>query len=264
MREGRLRPEMQADPERYYRNCDGFTSMVVHPSMKPGEIESLQSECFDTDFRVNGPSILRSVEVWFQGWKRYHNSDSPYLRAKAERWAEEIHYAWPLFRVAKRSGPTPEAAARLEAEVQAAIGLPSLAPRVRSWLAPAAAAWTGFTLRHNLFQHPKLVRNAYRTTPWALRSGELGSLRVSMERALHSTLVKIEGVLDRASAKHLAAGIRAHLHNNDADVKVVVAQGTHAKPQYLRLLAKELEPLRHRVSISVSSAPETGDLLMSA
>ena len=136
----------------------------------------MQRECFDTDFRVNGPSILRSVEVWFQGWKRYHNSDSPYLRAKAERWAEEIHFAWPLFRVAKRSGPTPEAAAQLEAEIEAAIGPPSLGPRVRSWLAPAAAAWTGFTLRHNLFQHPKLVRNTYRTTPWALRSGELGSL----------------------------------------------------------------------------------------
>jgi hypothetical protein len=204
------------------------------------------------------------VEVWFQGWKRYHNSDSPYLRAKAACWAEDIHLAWPLFRVAKRSGPTPEAAARLEAEIQAAIGPPPLSRRALSWLAPAAAAWTGFTLRHNLFQHPKLVRNAYRTTPWALRSGELGSLRVSMERALHSTMVKIEGVLDRASAKLLAAGIRAHLHNNDADVKVVVAEGTHANPQDLRLLARELAPLRHRVSISVSSGPQAGDYRMSA
>jgi hypothetical protein len=264
MQEGRLRPEMAADPERYYHNCDGFTSMVVHPTMKPEEIESLQRECFDTDFRVNGPSILRSVEVWFQGWKRYHNSASPYLRAKAQRWAEEIHFAWPLFRVAKRSGPTPEAAASLEAEIQAALGPPPLGARLRSWLAPAAAAWTSFTLRHNLFQHPKLVRNTYRTTPWALRSGELGSLRISMERALHSTLVKIEGALDAPSARRLAAGIRAHLRNNDADVKVVVAEGTHAQPQYLRLLAKELEPLRHRVSISVLSGPEAETYLMSA
>jgi len=237
--------------------------MVMHPTMKAQEIEALQRESFDTDFRVNGPSILRSVEVWFQGWKRYNNSDSPYLRAKAERWREEIHFAWPLFRVAKRSGPKPEAAARLEAEIQAAIGPPSLGPRVRSWLAPVAAAWTGFTLRHNLFQHPKLVRNTYRTTPAALHSGELGSLRVHLERALHSTRVTIEGVLDHASAKRLAAGIRAHLHNNDADVKVVVTEGT-ARPQDLRFLAQELESLRHRVSISVSSGPEAGDYLMSA
>jgi hypothetical protein len=231
--------------------------------MKAEEIEALQRECFDTDFRVNGPSILRSVEVWFQGWKRYHNSDSPYLRAKAVRWAEEIHFAWPLFRVAKRSGPTPEAAARLEAEIEAAIGPPSLVPRVRSLLAPLAAAWTGFTLRHNLFQHPKLVRNSYRTTPSALRSGELGSLRVSLERALHSTFVKLEGVMDRASALRLAASIRAHLRNNDADVKVVVAEGT-AKPQDLRLLAQELASVRHRVSITTTSGTEAGNFLMSA
>ena len=134
---------------------------------------------------------------------------------------------------------------------------------MRSLLAPAAAAWTGFTLRHNLFQHPKLVRNAYRTTPSALRSGELGSLRVSLERALHSTLVKIEGVMDRASALRLAAGIRAHLHNNDADVKVVVAEGT-AKPQDLRLLAEELASLRHRVSITTAAGTEDRNYLMSA
>ncbi len=261
--EGRFRPEIQADPERYYHNCDGFSSMVVHPTMTGEEIEALQRECFDTDFRVNGPSILRSVEVWFQGWKRYHASDSRYLRAKAERWKEEIHFAWPLFRVAKLSGPTPEAAARLEAEIEAAIGPPSIGPRVRSLLAPLAAAWTGFTLRHDLFQHPKLVRNTYRTTPSALRSGDLGQLRVSLERALHSTLVKLEGVMDRASTLRLAAGIRAHLHNNDADVKVVVAEGT-AKPQDLRLLAEELASLRHRVSITTTSQNEAGNFLMSA
>ncbi len=264
MQEGRMRPDMVADPERYYRSCDGFTSMVKHPTMTPGEIENLQSECFDTDFRLNGPSILRSVEVWFQGWKRYRNSDSPYLRAKAERWAEEVRYAYPLFRVARQSGPTPEAAAALEAEIRAALGPPNMGERTRSLLAPLAAAWTGFTLRHNLFQHPKLVRRAYRTAPWALRPGQLGELRVSMERALHSTLVKIEGALDRSSAKRLAAGILGHLHGNDAHVKVVVAEGTHAEPKDLRLLAQELAPFRHRISIAVPSAPESWTYLKSA
>ena len=106
--------------------------MVVHPTMKAAEIEALQRECFDTDFRVNGPSILRSVEVWFQGWKRYHDSDSPYLRAKAQRWAAEIKNAWPMFRVAKRSGPAPEITARLESEVREALGPPTPSARVRS------------------------------------------------------------------------------------------------------------------------------------
>ena len=263
MKEGRLNCNLAEESERYYRACDGFSAMVQHPTMTPGEIEDLQREGFETDFRVNGPSILRSVEVWFQGWKRYRDSSSAYLRAKAERWAEEIRRAYPLFRVAKRSGPTPEAAARLETEIRTLLGPPSLGPRVLSWLAPAAAAWTRFTLRHDSFQHPKLLRRAYRTTPWALRPGELGSLRVSMERALRSTLVKIEGALDRASAERLAAGILAHLHGNDAHVKVVVAEGTYAEPQDLRLLAQELAPLRHRISILVPSVPETWAYLKS-
>jgi hypothetical protein len=84
-----------------------------------------------------------------------------------------------------------------------------------------------------------------------------------MERALHSTLVKIEGALDRASARRLAAGILAHLRGTDAQVKVIVAEGTLAEAQDLRLLAHELAPLRHRISISVPSAPETWAYLKS-
>src|SRR5208283_1587911 len=98
-----------------------------------------------------------------------------------------------LFRVAKQRGPTPEAAAKLEAEVLAALGAPSMVQRTRSVLAPLAAAWTDFTLRHDAFQHPKLRRRAYRTSPVALRAGQWGELRVSLELALHRTRVKLEG-----------------------------------------------------------------------
>ena len=250
MKEGRLQVNLQDDEDvaRYYRSCDGFSSMVEHSSMTASQIEALQQECFEADFRLNGPSILRSLEVWFQGWKRYHDSSSAFMRAKAARWAEDLRKAYPLFRVAKRSGPTPEAAARLETEVRAALGAPGLKSRLLSLAAPAAAAWTGFTLRHDRFQHPKLVRRSYHTASWALRTGELGSLRVRIERAVHSTLVEIEGALDRASARRLADGILAHLHGSDAQVKVVVADGTRAEPQDLRLLAQKLAPLRHRIS----------------
>ena len=45
---------------------------------------------------------------------------------------------------------------------------------------------------------------------------------------------------------------------------MVVAEGTRAELRDLQLLARELAPLRHRVSIAVSSGPETWDNLMSA
>jgi len=256
VKEGRLHAFYRDNPEEHYRASDGFKSMVMHPTMTPGEIEALQTECYDTDFRLLGPSILRSVDVWFQGWKQYHNSESAYLRAKAERWAEDIRRAYPLFRVAKEAGPTPQLAARLEAEIGELLGPPSIGERTLSLIAPLAAAWTRFTLHHDYFQHPKLQRRAYRTAPWSLRPGELGTLRINIERALRGTLVKLEGAMDHSSAQRLAAGILSYLHGNDAQVRVVVAEGTRAKPEDLRLLGEALSAQRHRISISVPSAPE--------
>ncbi|MBI4164219.1 MAG: cobalamin B12-binding domain-containing protein [Acidobacteria bacterium] len=257
MQEGRLHRELTDDPESYYRKCDGFSAMVRHPNMTPQEIEELQRDCFATDFRLNGPSIIRSIETWFQGWKRYHDSDSPYLRAKAQRWADEIRGAYPVFRVAKRQGPTPEMVVRLEAEIKAALGPPSLERRFLSLMAPLAAKWTSFTLRYDRFQHPKLRRFTLRTSGWALRPGYLGSLRVDVERALRSTVVKLEGRMDKSSAKRLAAGIRKALRDNDAQVQLVVAEGTHAMQEHLCILGKTLAQYRHRVSVAIPSAPDS-------
>lgn len=256
MQEGRLHRELADHRERYYRKCDGFAAMVRHPQMAPQEIEALQRECFDTDFRLLGPSVLRSVETWFAGWKRHRYSDSPYLRAKAARWAEEIRKAYPIFRVAKAQGPTPDAVARLEAEIEAALGPPSLGQRCMSLLSPLAAAWTRFTLHHDRFQHPKLRRRTFRSSRWALRPGYLGSLRVDVDRALHSTVVKLEGTLDRSSAKRLSAGIRKALQGNDAQIRVVVAEGTFALQENLRILGTMLARHRHRVSVAIPSVPE--------
>jgi len=138
MQEGRLQPELAGDPERYYRVCDGFTAMVRHPSLTAADIEGLQRECFETDYRVLGPSVLRVVEVRLQGWKRYHHDRSAYLRAKAARWAEEIRQAYPVLQVAKRWGPNPEAAARLQAEIEASPG--AAWPGSRRWPPPGPAS----------------------------------------------------------------------------------------------------------------------------
>jgi radical SAM superfamily enzyme YgiQ (UPF0313 family) len=256
MQEGRLHRDLAENPERYYRKCDGFAAMVSHPKMSPQEIEALQRECFETDFRLLGPSVIRSVETWFAGWKRYHDSDSRYLRAKAARWAEEIRKAYPIFGVAKSDGPNPEAVARLEAEIKVALGPPSLGQRCISALAPAAAAWTRFTLRFDRFQHPKLHRRTFRSSRWVLRPGYLGALRVDVDRAFHSTIVKLEGRLDRSSAKRLSAGIRKALQDNDAQIRVVVAEGTFALQENLRILGAALERYRHRISVAIPSAPE--------
>ena len=126
-----------------------------------------------------------------------------------------------------------------------------------SFMAPLAAKWTGFTLRHDRFQHPKLRRLTLRSSRWALRPGFLGSLRVDIERALRSTVVKLEGSLDKPSAERLAASIQKALHGNDAHIQVVVAEGTHAGQEHLDILGKRLARYRHRISVIIPSAPDT-------
>ncbi len=259
--EGRLRPDLMADKERYYHSCDGFTAMVKHPSLSAAEIEALQRECFDTDFRVQGPSVLRSVATYLAGWKRYHDSDSAYLRAKAERWRDEIRMAWPVVEASIRFGPNPRIASELRADIIASLGPPSLGRRILAAMTPLAAAWTRFTLKHDWFQHPAIPKRTFRLSPWSLRAGQFRDLRVDLERALERTRVTIAGAIDRASAKRLAAAIQAHLRSTDEKVEVVVTEGTQAKPRHVRMLGKALARHRDRISVALSSAESIWMLL---
>jgi len=253
--EGRMAPELLRDPERYYRKCDGFTAMVRHPTLAAAEIESLQRECYETDFRVLGPSVVRSLGVWLEGWKRWHDSSVPYLRAKAERWAEEIRRGYPILALARRQGPTPEAVARLQAEIEGALGKPGLAARCLSFLAPAAAAWTKFTLGHDRFQHPPLQRNEYRCASGSVFAESMGTLKLRMERALRTTVLRVEGALDRAAAKALAAAMLARLQSTDARIEVIVAEGTAATRRTLAILGRRLARHRARVSFALPQEP---------
>jgi len=259
--EGRLHRDLGNDSESYYRECDGFTAMVRHPTLAASEIEALQHECFERDYRENGPSVVRSVEVWFAGWKRYHDSDSPYLRAKAERWAADVRYAHPLLRVAREQAPNRIAVAALEAEIRERLGPPSLGRRAIALAAPAAAAWTRFTLAHDRFQHPNVHRTAYRCHPTALRAGDLGELRVRIDRAVRGMVVSLEGTLDSQSAKRLAAGIATHLRGTQAPMEIVIAEGTRAGRAQLEILARRLRGLRHRISIVPPPSPSSWGLL---
>jgi hypothetical protein len=253
--EGRLRPELAAEPERYWHACDGFTALATHPGLGPEELEALQRECFATDFRVLGPSVVRSVATWLEGYKRYRDADSAFLRAKAARWAEEVRKAWPLLGVAMRSGPAPHVARQLAADVRRVLGAPSLRRRALAAVAPLAASWTRFTLARESWQHPRLERHAYRMTPWALRSGAMGSLEVSVERALERTRVRVAGALAGPGARQLARAILAHLQGSDSRVEVVVEEGTRTLPRHLEALGKRLAAKRHRISVALPSAP---------
>jgi hypothetical protein len=93
------------------------------------------------------------------------DSPNPILRQKADYYAQELRFAYPVFLPGRLLGPN--AALRtwighLEQRLHAEFGPPPLAQRCKSFMAVGAALWPALTLKLDLFQHPKLQRTTYR------------------------------------------------------------------------------------------------------
>jgi len=165
MTEGTLRADLAADPELYYRTCDGFAAMVEHPSLSTAEIEAQQRRCFDRDFERLGPSIFRFLETWSLGHEKLKDSRNPILRGKAEKFAREVRKGYPIFLAGRLLGPNAQVRrwiAGLEESIHERLGRPTLAERLRSLFALGMALWTGLKLELHIFQHPRLVRRVHR------------------------------------------------------------------------------------------------------
>ena len=163
--EGRLRTKFVKSKDAYYRRCTGFYGMVQHPTMTAPELQRIQKHCFREDFKRLGPSIIRSVEAWWSGYKRLRHSANERLRNCAERYRTDILNAVPAFRPAMWFGPSKaarERARRLFSDIQKGLGPFPIAQKLQSWLAVPMALWTGLTLKVDWFQHPRLMRTEYR------------------------------------------------------------------------------------------------------
>lgn len=220
MEENLLHKDLADDRERYYKECTGFRAMVRHPQMAPEAIEALQTYCFDEDLRRLGPSVFRTIETWYLGYLKLKDSENPFLRKKAERFAREIRNAYPVF-LAGRTFACGAAIRKwikdLEARIYKSLGPPSLSERAVSVGALGLAAGTGLTLKFGWFQHPRLIRNTFRMGEESLparlwrRLCEASSEehRVEVELRPESTVwVRVEGTLSRASAERLAERLR--------------------------------------------------------
>lgn len=226
IRENRLREDLANNTEKYYKSCDGFSAMVKHPVLPSGEIERMQRWCFDQDFQRLGPSIYRSLETWFMGYKTHKDSNAPFLRKKAESFRSEIRKAYPVFLAGRIFGPNPQIRSwirKLEKEIHCEIGSPSIKERIMSLLAVVSAFWTWFTLKLKIFQHPSLVRNVYRFSHPGLfahhgwkafkKDGTEAELSVKIERnpRLQVIWIRLEGVMDSFSAEELCVKIKHSL-----------------------------------------------------
>jgi hypothetical protein len=248
----------------FYRRADGFRTMIKHPTLSAEEIEAIQEWCFREDFQRLGPSIYRVLEARLLGLQKLKNSPNPLLRAKADYYAHELRYAYPVFLAGRLLGPN--AAVRrwigdLERRIHAELGAPALGQRLKSVLGVAAAVWTGLTLKLDLFQHPKLIRNAYRVPSRRWSAFEMWeefksktpspafSTQVELRHSTKEVWIRLEGVLSASEAEALGQRIQDSLARCKSKLVLDFKKLRWEKVENLEPLRQKLAAYRSRIRV---------------
>lgn len=269
MKENLLHRDLQDDREKYYHKCTGFAAMVTHPTMRPEEIEAAQTRCFEADFKRLGPTIYRSLESWLLGYLKLKDSANPLLRGKAQRFASELRKAYPAFLAGRVLGPNRAVRAwiaDLEARIHRTIGPPTRTERLLSVAGLFMAAWTGLTLKLNLFQHPRLIRHTFRmpersrlARAWHhLRRDDSATHQLEVELRAESTVwVRVKGNLALSGADTLAAGLRDALRRTEDRLILDLRRLLQVEPDAVERIAAALLAYRDRIRVVI---PPTGEM----
>jgi hypothetical protein len=238
--------------------------MIKHPTLSAEEIEAIQQWCFKEDFQRLGPSIYRTLEDRLLGLQKMKNSPNPLLRAKAEYYAGELRYAYPVFLAGRLLGPN--AAVRrwigdLERRIHAELGPPPFAQRLKSVLGVAAALWTGLTLKLDLLQHPKLIRTSYRVpgrrwgafAMWEEFQRKAAwpdfSVQVELRHAKKEVWMRLEGKLTSSDAEALGARIQKSLAECKSKLVLDLKKLQWDKVENLQPLREKLAAYRSRIRV---------------
>jgi radical SAM superfamily enzyme YgiQ (UPF0313 family) len=160
--EGLYLPAYLDNPD--YRTYDGFAMQFKHRHFEPSELEDLQRYLYRDNFEKLGPSIVRVIEAWFEGWRHLKKSSSPILRDRAQRMREYVEIALPGLYTAAFLGPNHLQRYRtrqLIRRIGLELGKPGLGDRLSGWGSLLLAAYTWLTSRLDIGQQPRLLRVAY-------------------------------------------------------------------------------------------------------
>ena len=158
-------PEYQTNPD--YRTFDGFTMHFNHPHLSATELKDIQQELYCRNFEMLGPSLVRVIQVWFEGYLNLRNSDNPLLSGRAKRMKEYVKQAIPALYPAIYFGPNRERrkdAKILLDEIIDGFGKLSIKEHLFCFATIPLSFWTWFTNKLNILQQPKLMRIEYHCT----------------------------------------------------------------------------------------------------
>jgi hypothetical protein len=264
IKENLLQDVYTSDKDLFYRRADGFRTMIKHPTLSPAQIEDIQRWCFEQDFQRLGPSIYRVLETRFLGYLKLRNSPNPVLRQKAEYFANELRFAYPVFLAGRLLGPNAKIRkwiGDLERRIHAELGQPVFAQKFKSVAAVAAALWSGVTLKFDLFQHPKLQRTTYRLSEKSWSAFELWeefhakvtspnfSVKVELQHARQQVWMRLEGALSASEAESLAGRLRDSLARSKNRLVLDLNKLHWDKVEDLRPFRERLAGYRDRIRV---------------
>ena len=163
LEEGRYLERYRDQPD--YRTFDGFSMHFKHTHFAPRAIEDLQRELYRKSFETLGPSLVRVLGTWFEGYRNLKNSSRPLLRDRAERMGRYVRSALPGIYPATRFGPNRERRAEAKGflrEIERELGPLSAKERLQCWGTVPLSFWTWLTEKLGLFQQPRLLRIEHR------------------------------------------------------------------------------------------------------
>ena len=158
-------PEYQNDPD--YRTFDGFTMHLKHPHLSGTELKDIQRELYRRNFELLGPSLVRVIEVWFEGYLNLNNSENPILSDRAKRMKKYVQQSIPALYPAIYFGPNRDR--RKDAQIlldKITSELEELSKKEYLFCLATIplSFWTWFTNKLNILQQPKLLRVEYNGT----------------------------------------------------------------------------------------------------
>jgi hypothetical protein len=266
MAQGLMRRKYVQDEDKRWHDGCGFKSVVKHPTMSSSKIESMQRWCFAEDFQRLGPSIYRVIETRYMGYKKWNTSSSDFLRMKATSMAKDLRKSYLAFLIGRLLGPNSHIRSwirKLECDIRADLGAPTLAERLMSVGALGAAAWTALKLRLGIFQHPRLGRVSFRIPEESLglrATNILESLRretasmkcsiqLDLQHAKKQVWLRLNGILDDLQTERLVQGIRDYLEKDRGKLILDLENVSGSRGKVLEALANKLRGYRRRIRI---------------
>ena len=161
--ENRYLPKYTENPD--LRKWDGFAMHFKHPNLDPNELETIQKRMFRQDFTQLGPSIVRAVRVWFEGYKNLRSSQNTLLKQQSDRMRNYVKNAIPGLIPAIVFGPNRqrrEEAYELCKEITNEMGGTNLTEIIQCGAVILLASWTWLAMKLNAFQQPRLTKIQHR------------------------------------------------------------------------------------------------------